>query len=312
MKHDDSSSLELLLDAMCNTFGGVMFIAITLAVVLFSRNALENTKNESERHQERYDDVLRRIDELKAKLNELAQRSEEMTRTTKMMEADPRLKNLRLIAVMESQINSEAIRRTILDKESICVENKLNHLKKEQKVLEKELNEQKDAIGKNQPKVEKKEKILETLAQELKDTSPVTLAFTTLETHNDRPSYFILLKKGQFWRVGPGTLSSEDGIPKPLDDVTYTLNGNRVFCFPKENAGRDAMSGSQLSQECLQMLSDIPKDRGALFCFGKEDADLFYKMREEMKRLGIFHGFSINGDGSTFTYLVTTNTHYEY
>ena len=312
MKHDDSSSLELLLDAMCNTFGGVMFIAITLAVVLFSRNALENTKKDAERNQERYDDVLRRVDELKAKLNELAQRRQEMIRTTQMMEADPRLKNLRQIAVMESQINNEAIRKTILSKEFIFVENKLKHLKAEQKNLEKELNEQKDTIGKELPKVQKKEKILETLAQELKDTSPVSLAFTTLETHDDRPSYFILLRNGRFWRVGPGTLTSADGIPKPLDDVTYTLKGNRVFCFPKEDAGCEAMSGSQLSQECLQMLSDIPNDRGALFCFGKEDAELFYKMREEMKRLGIFHGFSINADGSTFTYLVTTNTHYEY
>ena len=33
-RREDASSLELLLDTMCNTFGGVMFIAISLVVVI--------------------------------------------------------------------------------------------------------------------------------------------------------------------------------------------------------------------------------------------------------------------------------------
>ena len=33
-QNEDESSLELLLDTMCNTFGGVMFIAISLFVVI--------------------------------------------------------------------------------------------------------------------------------------------------------------------------------------------------------------------------------------------------------------------------------------
>ena len=33
-KASEESSLELLLDTMCNTFGGVMFIAISLLVII--------------------------------------------------------------------------------------------------------------------------------------------------------------------------------------------------------------------------------------------------------------------------------------
>ena len=35
-------SLELLLDTMCNTFGGVMFITLSLALLLFLSNKLVN------------------------------------------------------------------------------------------------------------------------------------------------------------------------------------------------------------------------------------------------------------------------------
>ena len=63
MKEEDSSSLELLLDTMCNTFGGVMFIAITLAVVLFSRNALKNQQTPEERTVQRHEELMRQIEE---------------------------------------------------------------------------------------------------------------------------------------------------------------------------------------------------------------------------------------------------------
>ena len=36
-RHAEESSLDLLLDAMCNTFGGVMFIAILLTVMISIR-----------------------------------------------------------------------------------------------------------------------------------------------------------------------------------------------------------------------------------------------------------------------------------
>ena len=312
MKEEDNSSLELLLDTMCNTFGGVMFIAITLAVVLFSRNALEAVKSPEQRHEERQEELLRRMDELKAKLRELAQRRQEMLQTTRILEADPRMRSLQQIALLEALVKDETIRKAVLGKELGIVETELGLKKDEQATLQKELETQRDAVGKMVSQVQEKEKILEFLSQELKEAMPVNMAFTVLSTHDNRPSYFILLKNGRLWRVGPKNLSPPDGIPKPVEDVSYTLKGNRVLCIPKKEAGCEAMTGEQLSLECRRMMAGIPSDRGAVFCFGKEDAELFYKMREELKRLGIFHGFSISPDTSVFSYVVTAHTHYEY
>ena len=41
---EPESSLELLLDTMCNTFGGVMFIAIALVVVLSMMSHIESAE----------------------------------------------------------------------------------------------------------------------------------------------------------------------------------------------------------------------------------------------------------------------------
>lgn len=41
-RKSEDSSLELLLDTMCNTFGGVMFIAILLSVMVSIRGHQQN------------------------------------------------------------------------------------------------------------------------------------------------------------------------------------------------------------------------------------------------------------------------------
>ena len=312
MKEEDNSSLELLLDTMCNTFGGVMFIAITLAVVLFSRNVAENVKTPEQRQEQRLEEIQRQIDELKAKLKGLAEQRQQMLQTAQLLESDPRMKNLQQIAMLEAQIKEETIQKALLGKELGVVNRELNLRKDEQASLQRELEAKRDSLERVKTQIQEKEKVLDALTRELRETAPVNMTFTVLSTHDNRPSYFIILKGGRLWRVGPGNLATEEGVPKPLEDVTYTLEGNRVICVPKKEAGIEAMSGEHLSQACQQMLAAIPGDRGALFCLGKEDAELFYRMREELKRLGIFHGFSIKTDMSSLSYRVTTHTHYEY
>ena len=44
---DFESSLELLLDTMCNSFGGVMFIAISLIIVLTMTQKADVSQSEN-------------------------------------------------------------------------------------------------------------------------------------------------------------------------------------------------------------------------------------------------------------------------
>ena len=45
---EEESSLELLLDTMCNTFGGVMFIAISIFVIISGMTQIEQADSEVE------------------------------------------------------------------------------------------------------------------------------------------------------------------------------------------------------------------------------------------------------------------------
>ena len=154
--------------------------------------------------------------------------------------------------------------------------------------------------------------MISSLTEELKAASPVSMAFTVLAEHRGRRSYFILLRKGRLWRIGPKSERDSDGAMIPEEDVTYSASGTKVVCFPKENAGVPALDGEQLSVECVRLFQDIPSDRGALICFSQEDAEVFYKMRELLKSRGIFHGFSIQVKNDSMTYQFSNQARYEY
>ena len=130
MKEEESSSLELLLDTMCNTFGGVMFIAITLAVVLFTRNALNTRQTSEERTVQRHEELMRQIEEMKTKVEEMSRQQRDMTASYLMLEKDPRLKMLKQIAVLEELVKSEKAKQTV-------IASQLNFLQDEEAAREK-------------------------------------------------------------------------------------------------------------------------------------------------------------------------------
>ena len=75
-------SMELLLDTMCNTFGGVMFIAISLALLVFmlhneyspekqqelDQKIIDSLKEENQRLNNRYELVKKDIEMLKKEI----------------------------------------------------------------------------------------------------------------------------------------------------------------------------------------------------------------------------------------------------
>lgn len=312
MKEEESSSLELLLDTMCNTFGGVMFIAITLAVVLFSRNALNTQQTPEERTVQRHEELIRQIEELKTKVEEMSRRQRDMTASYLMLEKDPRLKMLKQIAVLEELVKSEKAKQTVIARQLHFIQDEEAAMEKATQQLEEKRQKQEAEILALTGTLEAKEKVISSLTEELKAAVPVSMAFTVLTEHKGRRSYFILLRKGRLWRIGPKSEKDSNGVLTPEADVTYSASGRKVVCFPKENAGVPALDGDQLSVECVRLFQDIPSDRGARICFSQEDAEVFYKMRELLKSQGIFHGFSIQEKNDSVTYYFSNQARYEY
>ena len=73
------------------------------------------------------------------------------------------------------------------------------------------------------------------------------------------------------------------------------------------------MHGDKLSSEFRQLLNSIPTHRVPSFFIPPGSARTAYKLREELKKRNITHGFSTTGkDSDPFTYFYTDNVEYEY
>ena len=303
-------SLELLLDTMCNTFGGVMFIAITLAVVLFSSEAVRNAASPEERSAQRIEQLQEQIDALRRKLKEVAERQRELRQAARMMERDPRLKSLKQIAYLEQLVNTETVHESLMQKELGVVTMQLVRENDEKRKNVEEADRLKAELERLTVSMEEDRKLLESLSYDLQKASTLSMTFTTLETRKEA-AYFILLRRGHLWQIGP--VYTQGQTTEPVKDVTFTVkDGNRFVCTPKEDCGIPALEGDRLSAECLEMLRKIPKGRIAHFNLAKEDSEVFYKMRELLKRDGILHGFKIEKQNDTLEYVLRRNVNYEY
>ena len=140
---EEESSLELLLDTMCNTFGGVMFIAISLLVVLSAMTKNIPQKEEEpadmatlqrqiESLQKIYADLLKEL-QLKAEQIKLRQSDTTMEKYQELLMLMQLVQETKL-KIEAAQLADKTLTVTLLKINKLLVE-----LKKEAIVQETEL-----------------------------------------------------------------------------------------------------------------------------------------------------------------------------
>ena len=101
-RREDASSLELLLDTMCNTFGGVMFIAISLVVVIsMVRSASRALEENVPRKLEQLQQELARLEREAAESRESVEQRRELAG---LLAAGPMREELEMLAAQEAQV----------------------------------------------------------------------------------------------------------------------------------------------------------------------------------------------------------------
>lgn len=101
-RREDASSLELLLDTMCNTFGGVMFIAISLVVVIsMVRSASRALEENAPRKLEQLQQELARLEREAAESRESVEQRRELAG---LLAAGPMREELEMLAAQEAQV----------------------------------------------------------------------------------------------------------------------------------------------------------------------------------------------------------------
>ena len=197
-------SLELLLDTMCNTFGGIMFIALALIVIsqLVTKSITQTSQEDYDESviaaiEERIADLEKKIkalkmEEIKKRLENSGKSPEFIEALEKMMEADAAAAALeRQVAKIQEQAKQIIPRAKILEQEIKELKNKVVALEVNYKEKKEELNRKRTALQKE----------LKELKKQLENTQPRNLRFAREES-TDLSPYYVLFYDKKIYRYG--------------------------------------------------------------------------------------------------------------
>ena len=202
-RHSLPESLELLLDTMCNTFGGIMFIAISLIIIsqLVAKDFKRKTPEEINRKE------IARLEERTAKLrNEIAKlKQQALALRFNVADASPEksavLKKLRDAAAGNLVLQEE------LDKanqQSVLLNARLQKSQQECRNAAREVSRERQIQRRELMKLEaqKRQQQLQTgrMQRELQQIVPKTFSFAMESSTYLRP-YWIIVHKNRIYRM---------------------------------------------------------------------------------------------------------------
>ena len=302
---NDDSSLELLLDTMCNSFGGVMFIAIALAVMVSLRSAVQPPAADNA---ERLSRLRQELEMLQNELSRRTLEQRELERRTAEMSSDPRRRLLNEITFLEQKLRERTLQKQLVEKQHALARTELENARIETMKLARTRQKEEERRKSLEKRRDERRKELDKLKSETSSVTAKKLVFNTL-TESKKMPYFIIMSQDRVWPVGP---EPAGGSLRPNPAVKWTEIDDRVICRIVPGKGIPVFAGQELSPEFEALLNGIPADRGPKFILGKEEAACFHRLREVLKDKKIFHGFSLERAGGDFVYRFTSKARYEY
>lgn len=303
---EDASSLELLLDTMCNTFGGVMFIAISLVVVVSMVRSASGISEENTL--EKLARLQRELTQLEHDVAESRATAEQRRELAELLAAGPMRGELELLAALESEKHRLTERKTAAETRNAV-------LRAEAAVRREAVGKLRAGVGKLETERNTAEAVRRELERKLEiirmnpDSSPAgTLHFKVLREDRRAP-WFLVIRNGRIWRIGPESRGGKN-IPEP--DVEFTVSGRVVACTLKPAAGVPVLADEKISPELRAILRRIPGNRVPEFWVAPDSAKEFFTVREQLKREKITHGWGPALSGDRFEYHITGEAIHEY
>ena len=279
-------SLELLLDTMCNTFGGVMFIAISLLVISSLASKVAEITDPTESDLRRIEAVEQNIAALRQELDALE--TEQRTILQQLPSPSPEQAALKaqLQELMETltrlqretsdlqAANRAAERRIKLTKIAqqketrLLAEESLEN-QKEQKTLHNELL-----------KLERENQRLQTAVQ---NRRPRQLTFSYEEATRLDP-YWMLMCDNTIYRIGP-----MNDREYPIPDVVQTTAADGTLFVYTPRSGFKV--GARPTGELEYIFREIDPKRYFIDVFlSPESFDSFIALKEYLRK----HAFQVN------------------
>ncbi len=277
-KYSIPDSLELLLDTMCNTFGGVMFITLSLVLILsLSQNLLK--QNNIPRDPT---DELRRVTaenaSIQARIQSLQRRISSFHEALPQL-SDEQLQQLQQLADAQEQLHSlqqqNADLQTSLQQEQQNLDNQqrirqnANNLTQQISALRKSLQE---STARNQKLEEELQKLQETI----QNTAPVTIRFARDEKTSQTP-YWMIVQNNALYRIGQtGDFNRTE--------TTIQENNDILKITPRPNHGHALRNLTKKQAESL--LEPLGFTYFAAFFVHPDSLASFTRLRRHCRALG--------------------------
>lgn len=272
-------SMDLLLDTMCNTFGGVVFIALTLSLAFFISQSqssradnLAKIKQELKEQQQENLTLESKRNSLTQKLSSVKEFSSQYSQTkTDLPELVIRLEQDYKDLQRETEIQKIAQTDLML---------KMKKLKMENKKIESEIQEKNKKVTEINKTLTEEFKRHCFIVDELNERLQRTPAKKFHFTHNERTSkspYVLLVKNNHLYRLGRNYLTSSR-------EVNVKRSGNMLLL-----TGVDGALLSTISSSDLQFLfQDFNKSTSFLWIMVHPDSlDSFVSFRRLLRNATI-------------------------
>lgn len=254
-KTEDSNSLDLLLDTMCNTFGGVMFIAISLIII--SAMLPPPQPEEKTMTPQAFEQLKEELEQLK-----IEQQKQEKVVPIEVLELQKKV-------IEKTKIKIELEEKIILNQTQIFEK---FQLLESLKIEETQVKEQLATFQGE----------LEIVIDHLNKTPSLNrLVFKRLEAVSDHSTpYYFIIKNQQLYRIG-----LEGDTPHRDVHAASTLQG--LEFMPAQ--GVPLLIGNELNPEAYARITSIPKKRYAHFAVYPESSHAFFILLNALKAQKLPH-----------------------
>ena len=305
---DDDSSLELLLDTMCNTFGGVMFIAISVFVLLASMTQDESFKTEKVSGDP--ETLRREITQLQTMIEQLQQDAQIKNELLKLQKSHTVTEQVKEIMLLQQIVRESTVK---LSAEKI-VEKTLTEQKKS--TLQQVVTQQQTLL-KQQQTLKELQLQENMLKQQIADLTKITkqrISFKLIKPDSKAP-FFLMTQGNQIWPVGPWKTPDKGDVFDPSVTHTKHTRGKMqiISCNVKQDRGINILENGKVTADFLALMKKIPNDRIPKFFVTPGSAASVFKMRSYLKKNNIDHGCNIAGnDNDPLQIQYVDNANYEY
>lgn len=276
MNQDDqaSQSFELFLDTICNTFGGIVFLAILLAIMIQTRSVIRMPEDSQERASpQEIREAIDRLDSLTLQREQL-------------LAASASLPELVYPEKQTEYLKLEQERQTIESQLAVQIEKQEKESRKLATILTEnsELAAQNETIPKQVESAEEDLRKTQTRLNRLVEAAEKPLRIGIARTSSSG-SYLLLISNDKIYFARKPTLFGSGFNNQHV--VTQSFGDGSIGVFPKDNAGWEI--GTPVANRELVSLVDEAKASGMTLTFAvwPESYEEYSELREEMIQRGI-------------------------